>query len=66
MRSHFEMVGRWMMFGVVVSKIILSRSPIDVKLALRYPILDPIKMHVHGTSLSLFHGVVNDMLAIFK
>ena len=46
------------MLGAVSTKIIISRFPIDKKLFLEGPILDPIKTHVNGLQPFLFDIVV--------
>ena len=46
------------MFGMIISQILGSRSPVNDKLALLGPILDPIKTHVNGLGSFLFYGAI--------
>ena len=54
------MMGGLVMLGVVISKISIARFPIDKKLFLEGPILDPIKTHVYGLRPFLFDCVVGE------
>jgi len=49
-----------MVFGKIIGMVGTARSPKNVKLALLDMILDPIKMHVDGFGLLLFHGVIGN------
>ena len=42
------MMGGRVMLGLLITKISISWLPIDKKLFLEGPIMDPIKMHVNG------------------
>ena len=46
------------MFGMIISQIFGSRSPVNDKLALLGPILDPIKTHANGLGYFLFYGAI--------
>jgi hypothetical protein len=43
-----------MMFGKIVTTVLSAARPVQVKLALRYPILDPVIPHVK--SFGAFHA----------
>ncbi len=49
-----------MVFGMVVSKVFRTGSPVDDELFLSDAILDPIKTHVHGFGAFLFDRVVGE------
>ena len=49
-----------MVFGKIVGPIGAAWTPEDMKLALSYPILDPIKPHVDGLGPFLFDSVIGD------
>jgi hypothetical protein len=59
-RSHSFMMSRGMFLGEVVSMISGSGGPIDMKLALLYPISHPIKTHIHCFGLLLFDCIVDN------
>jgi hypothetical protein len=44
---YSNMVFRRVMFGRVISKIVLCTFPVDVKLLLSLSVANPIKLHVH-------------------
>ena len=61
--SHSFVVGRSMVFAVVVSKVAAARFPVDWVLVLVDSILKPVESHLHGFALALFACVVEDALA---
>ena len=54
------MVLDWMMFGDIISFVVESFFPMDVKLALALTIAEPVKTHVHGFGAFLLDVVVHD------
>ena len=58
------MMGSQVMLGGVIAKIIIARFPMDKKLFLEGPILDPIKTHVDGLQPFLFDGVVGKTISV--
>jgi len=58
--AHCLMMGGGMVFGEVISMVGAARAPKNVELALADPGVDPIKMHVNGFGLLLFHGVIGN------
>ena len=48
-----------MVLGVVITKIIIARFPIDTNF-LEGPILDPIKTHIDGLRPFLLDGIVGE------
>jgi hypothetical protein len=50
-----------MLFCKVVSLVGCSVFLIDNKLSLAYAVMNPIKAHVHGFGLLLFHTIVCDV-----
>ena len=54
------MVAGGMMLGEVISLVVASRLPIDVKLALPDAIADPVKPHVDCLGTLLFDGVIGN------
>ena len=54
------MMGREMVLGKVISKVLRARTPIHNVVALADTILYPIKAHVHGFGLTLAGVSVGD------
>jgi hypothetical protein len=52
------MMRQRMMFCETVGQILKTRAPLDVKLALFHPILDPIEAYIHGFCSFLFNFTV--------
>ena len=61
--SYLTVVGGGMMLGVIVTKIVGAGAPVDDKLSLAGPVLDPIEAHVDGFGSFLFDGVVGEALS---
>ena len=59
-RSHALVVGRWVMFGVVISLIARPWCPFEGELLLSDFVADPMIPHVNGARFSLLDGVVAD------
>ena len=59
-RAHALVMGRRMMFRMVVSAVCTTAFPIHMKLVLPYLVPDPIIPHVHGLRSALFDAVVGD------
>lgn len=57
---HSSMVLCRMMFGEVISFVANAWFPIDAKLVLRFPIIQPVKTHVHTFGFLLFDFAVDD------
>ncbi len=58
-RAHEAMMGRGMMLGEVVGKIVGPTAPINEKIPIIDTIVDPIEMHVHGYGASLFDCIID-------
>ena len=54
----FLVMGQWMMFCEIVSKVGFASAPVDVELVLVDSVLDPVESHVHGFGSALLDGVV--------
>ena len=48
------------MFGEVITKVVLSRLPVNDELALSHPVFHPIKGHAHCFGSALLDSVVGD------
>ena len=57
-RLHFDVVGRWVMLGKVLGKILTAGLPVDAKLTLSGTVADPIKAHIHGLGTPDFDQVI--------
>ena len=56
------MVHGWVMFSKVVSKVILTRVPINTKLALFRTVTEPVEAQVNGLGSLLFHSIVDNTI----
>lgn len=54
-----------MIFGWVITQILRTLLPIYINLFLGFPILHPVKTHVHWFGAALSHGVVDDVDCTF-
>ena len=58
--TNSAMVMSRVMFGRVVTQVMVTRFPLDVKLFLFIVVGEPVEMHVNGFGLTLFHGTMGD------
>lgn len=58
--AYLLMVGSGVMFGMIITEIIGTWSPVDKEVALANTILNPVKTHVHGFGLALADSAVGD------
>ena len=58
--THCLMVLRGVMLGEVVSSIVSTGFPLDVKLRLSLAILEPVETHVHGFGAPLLDFLVDN------
>ena len=54
--AHAPVMGRRVVLGGVVGQIGGARAPVDVELALRLTVLEPVEAHVDGFGAALFDG----------
>ena len=54
--AHAPVMGRRVVLGGVVGQIGGARAPVDVELALRLTVIEPVEAHVHGFGAALFDG----------
>jgi hypothetical protein len=54
------MVGRWVVFSVVVGSVELAFDPVDLELILSDTVTDPVKVHIDRFGSFLFDHVVGD------
>jgi len=60
------LVMRWgMMLGEVVRKIGDPALPVNLELALRHPVTDPVETHVDGLGAALLAGVTSNAMGAF-
>ena len=52
-------------FGRVVSKIVLCTFPVDVELFLLLSVSHPVETHIHGFGSALYYGVGEDTDSAF-
>ena len=49
-----------MMFGEIVSEIVDTAVPVDMKFTLANVIANPIEMHVHGLGMTLVDRIIDN------
>ncbi len=54
-------MGRWVVFGVIITKVFFAWFPIDKEVALTDAVTDPIEPHVHGPRAALADGGIYDV-----
>ena len=54
------MVVSIVVFGRVVTQVVVTGFPLDVKLFLLVAAVEPVEAHVNGLGLALFHGSTDD------
>ena len=59
-RAHFLMVCSGVMLRKIIGEVFEARGPLDVKSSKVALVDDPKVVHVHGTRLLFFDGVVSD------
>jgi hypothetical protein len=50
----------WVMLGIVISQVSVSRGPVNVELFLVHLILYPVESHVHCAGTDLAYGSIGD------
>jgi hypothetical protein len=58
--THQAVMGRAVVLGKIVRKVVRSSSPVHVKILLVDAVADPIEAHINGLRSTLFIGVVGD------
>jgi len=58
--THVAVVESWMMFCEIIPFVVFAGLPINSELPLSDATADPVKVHVNGFGLFLFHGVTDD------